>query len=222
MESGAASNAVDRARLSCGPDPDKGSLMDARLSDQADRDADADLLSRYAAGDAAAARLLAARLTPRLYAYAVRVLVDEAAAQDVVQEAMLRVWRIAPDWRAGEAQVSTWAYRVVANLCTDLLRKQRTVALDAVAEPIDPAPTAEGRMQDAARLDALQVALSTLPDRQRQAVVLRHIEGLSNTEIGDILGVGVEAVESLTARGKRGLTTALSGQRAALGFEDDG
>ena len=65
-------------------------------------------------------------------------------------------------------------------------------------------------------------ALASLPDRQRQAVILRHIEGLTNPEIADVLGVGVEAVESLTARGKRGLAAALQGQRAALGFAEEG
>ncbi|WP_370400837.1 RNA polymerase sigma factor [Sulfitobacter sp. JB4-11] len=196
--------------------------MDARPSHQADRDADAALLARYAAGDVVAARLLTADLTPRLYSHALRVLGNEAAAQDVAQEAMLRLWKIAPRWRAGEAKVSTWAYRVVANLCSDLLRKGASVDLDAIAEPVDPGRSAQGLMQDAARVDALQAALATLPERQRQAVVLRHLEGLSNTEIAEILGVGIEAVESLTARGKRGLTAALSGQKAALGFEDDG
>jgi RNA polymerase sigma-70 factor, ECF subfamily len=67
---------------------------------------------------------------------------------------------------------------------------------------------------------ALAAALATLPDRQREAVVLRHIEGLSNPEIAEILQIGVEAVESLTARGKRGLAAALSGQREALGYEE--
>jgi RNA polymerase sigma-70 factor (ECF subfamily) len=52
---------------------------------------------------------------------------------------------------------------------------------------------------------ALDAALATLPERQRQAVVLRHIEGLSNPEIAEVLEIGVEAVESLTARGKRAL-----------------
>ena len=60
-----------------------------------------------------------------------------------------------------------------------------------------------------------------LPERQRQAVVLRHSEGLANPEIAEILDVGVEAVESLTARGKRALTAGLAAQRDALGYEDD-
>ena len=68
---------------------------------------------------------------------------------------------------------------------------------------------------------ALEAALATLPDRQRQAVVLRHLEGLTNPEIATVLDIGVEAVESLTARGKRALAAALSGQRDALGYKDD-
>ena len=194
------------------------SQMEHPLPDPAS-DAEAALLARYAAGDTAAARLLAARLTPRLFAHAFRVLGDGAEAEDVTQEALMRLWKIAPVWRAGEARVSTWCYRVVANLCTDRLRKRRAIPLEDVAEPADPGLSAEQRLQQAARADALQVALGTLPDRQRQAVVLRHIEGLANPEIAAILEIGVEAVESLTARGKRALKAALADQRDALGYE---
>ncbi|MCX7286661.1 MAG: RNA polymerase subunit sigma, partial [Rhodobacterales bacterium] len=81
--------------------------------------------------------------------------------------------------------------------------------------------SAEGRLQEAGRMAALEAALATLPDRQRQAGVLRHIEGLTNPEIAAVMEIGVEAVESLTARGKRALAELLSGQKAALGYEDD-
>jgi RNA polymerase sigma-70 factor (ECF subfamily) len=185
-------------------------------------DAEAALLRRYAAGENAAARMLATALTPRLYGHALRVLGDTAEAEDVAQEALLRLWKIAPDWRSGEAKVSTWMYRVVANLCTDRLRKRRSTGLDDIDEPADPSASVEQRMQDAARADALQQALDSLPDRQRQAVVLRHIDGLANPEIAVILETGVEAVESLTARGKRALALALAGQREALGYDNDG
>ncbi|MGB3245255.1 MAG: RNA polymerase sigma factor [Sulfitobacter sp.] len=185
------------------------------------QDDDAALLARYGDGDASAARLLAARLTPRIYAHAVRVLGDGAEAEDVTQDALMRLWRIAPEWRVGEAKVTTWLYRVVANLCTDRLRKRRTTPLEDVAEPADPAPSAPAVMQEASRAQALQDALASLPDRQRQAVVLRHIDGLANPEIAAILDIGVEAVESLTARGKRALTAALADRRDALGYNDE-
>ncbi|WP_299604507.1 RNA polymerase sigma factor [uncultured Tateyamaria sp.] len=182
---------------------------------------DAALLARYARGDAGAARALTVRLAPRAHAQAFRMLGDRSEAEDVVQDAMLRLWRIAPEWRTGEAQVSTWLYRVVSNLCTDRLRKRRRggVALDDVAEPEDPAPGVEATLQDNARHTALRVAIADLPERQRLALTLRHFEGVSNPEIAEQLGVSVEAVESLTARAKRALATALKGRVAALGYE---
>lgn len=185
----------------------------ADLSDEA-------LLVLYGHGDPAAARTLALRLTPRVLGFAARMLADRAEAEDVAQEAMLRLWRIAPDWRQGEAQVMTWLYRVTANLCTDRLRRKRGVALDAVPEPEDGTPGAEARMIEADRAAALADALAVLPARQRQAVVLRHIEGLSNPEIADVMEIGVEAVESLTARGRRALAAMLAGRRAELGYGD--
>jgi RNA polymerase sigma-70 factor (ECF subfamily) len=181
---------------------------------------DAALMARYAAGDAGAAQALAGRLAPRLYRFALRALAGDAAeAEDVVQETMLRLWRAAPGWRAEGAQVATWAFRVAANLCTDRLRRRRLRDGPPPPEDLpDGQPGVEARMTATARLAALQAALDALPDRQRQAVLLRHFEGLANPEIAAIMEVGVEAVESLVARGKRGLAAALAGQRAALGF----
>lgn len=183
---------------------------------------DACLLARYGAGDQAAAAVLVDRLMPQVLAVARRMLGDAAEAEDVAQEAMLRLWRIAPDWEDGRARVSTWLYRVTLNLCTDRRRVKRPEALPEGVEPEDTGqlPVAE-RMQNDARMAALDTALAELPERQRQAVVLRHMEGLSNPEIAEIMGLGVEAVESLTARGKRALKTALAGQREALGYHDD-
>lgn len=191
--------------------------------DSDDAAPDAALLVSYANGDVAAGRTLLARLAPRLFGYATRVLGDRAEAEDVVQETMLKLWKIAPKWRQGEAQVSTWAYRVMVNMCTDKLRMRQSrgqVALDAIAEPEADIKSAVDQMTDAARIDALQAALDALPERQRQAVVLRHLEGMNNPEIAQIMDIGVEAVESLTARGKRALKAALNGRKEELGFEN--
>ena len=178
----------------------------------------------FADGDADAARDLTGRLAPRAFGVALRVLGDRGEAEDVAQEAMMRLWRMAPDWHPGQARVSTWLYRVVMNLCLDIKRRKRggMAALDDVAEPVDPGASAVERMQDGARRDALQDALMTLPERQRQAVVLRHIEELTNPEIAGIMEISARAVESLTARGKRALATALAGRRAELGYGDEG
>ncbi len=179
------------------------------------------LLLLFAQGDSDASRVLTARLLPRVYHQARRMLGDQSEAEDVAQDAMMRLWRMAPDWEQGGAKVTTWLYRVTANLCTDRLRKRRSTGLDDVEEPADPAPGAEQRLQTRARADALQQALDSLPERQRQAVVLRHIEGLSNPEIAEIMEISTEAVESLTARGKRALAAVFAGRRDELGIAED-
>ncbi|WP_205321435.1 RNA polymerase sigma factor [Tritonibacter mobilis] len=180
------------------------------------------LLVRFGNGDPSVAAELTRRLAPRVLSLATRVLGSRAEAEDVTQEAMIRLWKIAPEWRSGEARVTTWLYRVGMNLCIDHKRKARGghVDLDAISEPPDPAAGAAEALQEGARRDALQEALMTLPKRQRQAVVLRHIEELTNPEIAGIMDISVEAVESLTARGKRTLAKALAGRREELGYQD--
>ena len=180
------------------------------------------LLAAFGNGDRQAAAMLTLRLAPRVMRFAARMLGgDRAEAEDVTQEAMLRLWKVAPDWRQGEARVTTWLYRVTANLCTDRLRKRRGVDLDSVPEPADDAPGAEARMIGADRARALQAGLDALPERQRMAVTLRHLEGLTNPEIARAMEISVEAVESLTARGKRALAAALADRREELGYGED-
>ena len=180
------------------------------------------LLIAFANGDGQAARYLTARVLPRVLAQATRMLGNPSEAEDVAQDAMMRLWKVAADWRQNEAQVSTWLYRVTANLCTDRLRRlRRSVPLDQVAEPLDSAPSVSAQMQTQTRMMALSDALAQLPERQAQAVSLRHLEGLSNPDIAQIMDISVRSVESLTARGKRALADLMAGRRAELGYDDD-
>jgi RNA polymerase sigma-70 factor (ECF subfamily) len=177
----------------------------------------------FARGDAEDARLLTARLLPRALRHAARVLGDAAEAEDVAQEAMMRLWRRPPTGArtvrrslrpgcTGSSRTSPWTGCAAREAVHGAGPRD---GADAIA---DTAPGVEARMAQADRMAALDAALASLPERQRQAVVLRHIEGLSNPEIAEVLEIGVEAVESLTARGKRALKVALDGQKEALGY----
>ncbi len=182
---------------------------------------DAELLARFSKGDRAAALALTSRLAPVVFAQAFRMLGDRAEAEDVTQESLLRLWKAAPGWDATRAKITTWLYRVTSNLCIDCLRKSNRNSGDKVPEVADETPGIDRKLQATARAQALQHALQTLPDRQRQAMILRHIEDLSNPEISDIMEISVEAVESLVSRGKRALASTLAPQKKALGLEDD-
>ncbi|MGR3782842.1 MAG: RNA polymerase sigma factor [Albimonas sp.] len=182
-------------------------------------DDDDALMARAAAGEQAASRALIARHGPRALGLAVSMLADRAEAEDVAQEAMLRLWKQAPKWRPGEAQVGTWLHRVVQNLAIDRLRRRRRWSQEDPPERPDGAPGAEARLAEADRAAALRGAISALPDRQRAALTLRHFAELSNPEIAARLELSVEAVESLLARARRSLAAALRDRRDLLGLE---
>lgn len=186
----------------------------SKLSDDA-------LMLLYAKGDKQAAAVLTDRLAPRCVAFAARMLKgDTAEAEDVTQEAMMRLWKQAAKWEAGgAAKPGTWLLKVAGNLCIDRLRKTRPDPMADGFDPADPRDSAVDVMIQAERISALDAGLATLPDRQRQAVVLRHIEGWSNPEIAATLEVSVEAAESLTARGKRALAAALAPRKKELSHE---
>ena len=172
-------------------------------------DPDAELVGRVGQGDEAAFRVLITRKLARTHALAARLLNDRAMADDVAQDAFLRVWRHARDWQAGAGRFDTWLHRVVLNLCTDRLRRHRVAFVAEPPEQVDQAPTADeqiGREQAAARV---RTAVSQLPPRQREAIVLQTYQELSNIETATAMGISVEALESLLARARRSLRSML-------------
>ncbi len=173
-------------------------------------DPDEELLGRVATGDPAAVRALAARKLPRLLALAGRMLGEATEAEDVAQEAMIRAWKQAPLWRPGAARFDTWLHRVTLNLCYDRLRRRRETPTDQPPEQIDegPAPDRGLEARDVGRRVA--AAMQGLPDRQREAVALCHYQELTNIEAAAVMGLSVEALESLLSRGRRALRVALS------------
>lgn len=174
------------------------------------RDPDEEILERVAAGDPAAIRALVARKVPRLLALAQRMLGEASEAEDVAQEAMTRAWKQAPSWRPGKARFDTWLHRVVLNLCYDRLRRRREVATAEPPEQIDPGPAPDRGLLAEETAVRVRRAMAALPDRQREAVSLCHYQELTNIEAAALMGVSVDALESLLSRGRRGLRLALS------------
>jgi RNA polymerase sigma-70 factor (ECF subfamily) len=173
-------------------------------------DSDEALMARVARGDQPAFRVLARRHAPAIVRLARRILGNAADAEDVAQEAMLRVWTHAPRWQP-LAAFKTWLTRVVVNLCLDRKRRAPWVELEAAGEIADSAPVASELAETDERERLLQRAIAELPDRQRTAIVLTYSEGMSNAQVADILDTSVSAVETLLVRGKQNLRRALGG-----------
>lgn len=173
-------------------------------------DPDEALLARVAEGDPAAVRALVGRKLPRLMSLAQRMLGDAAEAEDVAQEAFVRVWKQAPKWQSGRARFDTWLHRVALNLCYDRLRRRREIPTDTPPEQVDPGPPPDRGLEARATAGRVSAALAALPDRQREAIVLCHYQELGNIEAAAVMGVTVEALESLLGRGRRALRAALA------------
>ena len=174
------------------------------------------LMERITKGDQAACRVVVDRHLGPIYAAARRLLGNDADAEDVAQEVFMRVWTKASTWQPGRAQLTTWLHTIAINLCRDRLRRQRTVSIDQVSEPTDPAPMAADGILRREVSQVVDAAVAALPDRQREALVLSHYQGLNNVRTAEILGVTVEAVESLLSRARRTLRRNLAGKSGEL------
>lgn len=173
-------------------------------------DPDHELVVRVARGDPAAMQALVARKLPRMLALARRMLGDAGEAEDVAQEVFVRAWKQARNWTPGAGRFDAWMHRVAMNLCYDRLRRRREIVTAEPPEQADPSPGAEHGMVEAERAKRVEAAVRDLPPRQRDALILCHYQDFSNIDAADLLGVSVEAVESLLSRGRRSLRVALA------------
>jgi RNA polymerase sigma-70 factor (ECF subfamily) len=179
-------------------------------------DDEAALLARTAAGDAAAFRGLVDLHLPTVLAIARRMLKDDAEAEDVAQEAMLRLWRNAAGLELGAGGARPWLRRVASNLCIDRVRGRRNMVVsDTLPEESEP-PSQVRQIAERELSTRVDAALKSLPERQRLALTLFHYEGMSQIEVGAAMGISDEAVESLLARARRTLKASLKEEWLAL------
>ena len=184
--------------------------MPARLSPrtlvpQSDAVIDRALLSRLADGDQSAFATLMQRHLSAVLSTARRIVRDDAEAEDIAQDAFLRLWSAAATLEAGEHGLRPWLRRVASNLAIDWLRKARRFAVtDEVPEQADP--VWQLRNLEATEVSGrIEQALSVLPQRQRIAVSLFHFDDLSQREVAALMELSEDALESLLARGRRRL-----------------
>lgn len=182
-------------------------------------DKDAALMQEVADGNASASRIIADLYLNGSYRLAMRILGDNGLAEDMAQEAFIRLWKQAPKWQA-KAQIKTWLHRVTHNLCVDYLRKQKRYSDDEIPDVEDPRPGVLEIKAQQQLGDKVTEALQKLPTRQRIAISLVHFEECGNIEAAAIMDISVDALESLLARGRRKLKELLLPARRLMDGED--
>lgn len=184
-------------------------------------DADGELLKRIARGDDDAFKTLFDRHYRLAYSVIYRHIGVQAVAEDLVQEAFLRVYRNAARWEPS-ARFSTWFYTIVSNLCLNYKRdrardKLRLLSggdeeggntLEQLAGASDPEPDDQDERAQNSRV--IREALAELPENQRMALILSKYENKSYEEIAEVLDTTVAAVKSMTARARVTLREKLS------------
>lgn len=173
-----------------------------------DGPSDQQLMERAGKGDQRAFQTLVRRHAGQAHRLARRILGSDALAEEIVQDALLRVWINAPRWRP-EAAFRTWLYRIVVNLCLNAKRRPAGLPLAAADDVADPAPGADAQLEQRERDRGLVAAIDALPARQRAAIVLTYQEGLANAEAAAVLDISVSGFEALLVRAKRELRAAL-------------
>jgi RNA polymerase sigma-70 factor (ECF subfamily) len=195
----------------------KANFLDAPIKTE---DSDDALMARVAASDPSAMRLLAERHANVPWRIAFRILNDRSEAEDIAQDAFLKLWQYGNSWRAGGPGVAAWLTRVATNACLDRLRKRRFQSDDAAPEREDDAPLADHQIETEQVRAAVIDCIQALPDRQRAAIVLTYYEEQQNQSAANVLAMQIKAFESLLFRARAALRQCIEGKdvaRADLG-----
>jgi RNA polymerase sigma-70 factor (ECF subfamily) len=151
---------------------------------------------------------------PRIFRYLTR-LVGQSEAEDLTQEVFVRVSRGLPEFK-GDAKLSTWIYRIATNIATDRVRSRsfkdarsgKTISHheasvdDVDALPDEKNPSLERQLMREEMSSCVHNYINTLPENYRAVVILSDIEGLTNQEIAEVLGLTLDAVKIRLHRGR--------------------
>ena len=156
--------------------------------------------------------VLVRRHSKMFFAAAYRMCSNADEAEDIVQDAFLKLWKNPKGWDAAHGvKFTTWFYRVVTNQALDAMRKKKPqVSADVIEFVADERDSQQDVLEEREEQQALEGAIKALPERQKAALNLCYYEGLSNKEAADVLGVGVKALESLLMRAKAAIREALN------------
>lgn len=175
-----------------------------------DKTSETELMSNLASGEMEALAEIVRRYQDKVLALAYRFLNDWTKAEDVAQEAFLRVHRSSRNYKP-QASFSTWLYRIVSNLCLDERRRQTRLPLSIEDAPCDVAvDSGSDPVERNETIELVQKAIGELPERQRLAVILHRYENLSYDEICEVTKWTKAAVESLLVRAYANLREKLS------------
>jgi len=131
-----------------------------------------------------------------------RLLLDSAEAQDAAQEVFLRLHRSLSRFD-DDRPLRPWLYRTTVNICHDFRRKsRRLVSLEAAFDAAAPEPSPHAQLAARERRALVEQALQRIPERERDAIVLRDLEGLDTSEVAEILGTNESTVRSQISKGR--------------------
>jgi RNA polymerase sigma-70 factor, ECF subfamily len=174
------------------------------------RDAgDEELMQAVARGDLDAFEQVVLRHQHAAWSVAYRFLGDSMEAEDVVQDAFLKLLDAAPRYRP-TASFRTYLYRILTRLCIDRTRKKRPVIAEHIPDAADPSPGPIATLMARERDAQIRQVLDGLPSNQKTAIILRHYQGLSYSEIARVMETTVKAVEGLIGRARASLQSRLA------------
>jgi RNA polymerase sigma-70 factor (ECF subfamily) len=195
-------------------DPGQAGVLTGRFrrtgrltEDEAGNRAVAQAVARAKQGDREALRFLYVHYADHVYGYVASIVRDEYEAEDVTQHLFAKLMTALPKYEPREVPFSAWILRVARNVAVDHMRQRRAVPCEEVRQ-LDT----HAEDDDSSRLRSLGIreALATLPEDQRQVVVMRHLIGLTPGEIAGRLGRSEPSIHGLHHRGRGALRTALS------------